>query len=70
MHETAGLFFECGKIVIHLLDEAERRFIIKEAWIQLRAHFPGVHRNDQRFLYGVFLIEYFTVSSRSAVIIR
>ena len=54
MHETAGLLFERGKVVVHLLDEAERRFIIKEARIALRAHLPGVHRNDERFLYGVF----------------
>lgn len=67
MHKAAGLLFERGKIVIHLLDESERGLVIEKARIEIRARLPSAHRNDERFLYGVFLIEYFMAFSRQSV---
>lgn len=54
MHEAAGLLFERGKIVIHLLDESERGLVVEKARTALRARLPSGRRNDERFMYGVF----------------
>ena len=55
LHEALGLLGQKRKIVIDLIDQAQGRLVAVEVRIQLRAHFPPVERNDERFLHGILL---------------
>ena len=55
LHQAAGVFLCLRKIVVDLVDQMHRCFVLVKVRIQLGTQLPGIQREDQRLLHGVFL---------------
>ena len=55
LHQAAGVFLSLRKVVVDPVDQTYRRLVPIKVRIQFGTQLPGIQRNDQRFLHGVFL---------------
>ena len=55
LHQAAGIFLCLRKIVVDLVEQPNRCFVLVKVRIQLGTQLPGIQREDQRLLHGVFL---------------